>query len=114
MHSFANKFGRLAQGVGGRIKGMDTIFFICKHQVPEDRWKDKTYAKFVCELRPNKAKKHRTQLTVGGDKVHYPGDVGTQTADWTLVKMHINSVVSTCRARYMTLNVKIFTSTCQW
>jgi hypothetical protein len=42
MHSSANKFGRLAQGVGGRIKGTDTIFFIRKHQVPEDRWKDIT------------------------------------------------------------------------
>ncbi len=44
------------QGVGARIKGTDTIFFIRKHQVPEDRWKDITYAKFVCELKPNKAK----------------------------------------------------------
>jgi len=27
MHSSANEFGRLAQGVGGRIKGTDTKFF---------------------------------------------------------------------------------------
>ncbi len=108
MHSSTNKFGRLAQGVGGRIKGTDTIFFICKHQVPEDRWKDVTYTKFVCELKPNKAKVHRTQLTVGGDKVHYPGDIGTPTADLTLVKMHINSVVSTLGVQYMTLEVKNF------
>jgi len=94
-HSSANKFGRLAQGVGGRIQGTNTIVFINKHQVPADRWKDITYAKFVCELKPNKAEVHRTRLTVGGDKVHYPGDVGTPTADLTLVKMHINSVIST-------------------
>ncbi len=31
MHSSANKFGQLVQGVGGRIKGTDTIFFIRKH-----------------------------------------------------------------------------------
>jgi hypothetical protein len=80
MHSSVNKFGQLTQGVGGRIKGTDTIFFIRKHQVPEDRWKDVTYAKFVCELKPNKAKVHCTLLTVGGNKVHYPGDVGTPTA----------------------------------
>ncbi len=60
MHSSANKFGQLAQGVGGRIKGTDTIFFIRKHQVPEDRWKNVTYAKFICELKPNKAEVHRT------------------------------------------------------
>ncbi len=36
MHSSANEFGRLAQGVGNRIKGTDTIFFIFKHKVPKD------------------------------------------------------------------------------
>ena len=76
--------------------------------MPQDRWRDVTYAKFVCELKPNKAEIHRTRLTVGGDKVHYPGDVGTPTADLTLVKMHINSVISTRGARYMTLDVKNF------
>jgi hypothetical protein len=95
MHSSANEFGRLAQGVGGRIQGTNTIFLIHKHQVPADRWKDITYAKFVCELlKPNKKEVHRTKLTVSGDKVHYPGDVGSPTADLTLVKMHINSVIS--------------------
>ena len=107
-HSSANEFGRLAQGVGGRIQGTNTIFFIHKHQIPTDRWKDITYAKFVCELKPNKVEVHRTRLTVGGDKVHYPGDVGTPTADLTLVKMHLNSVISTPGARYMTLDVKNF------
>jgi hypothetical protein len=114
MHSLANEFGRLAQGVGNRIKGTDTIFFIFKHKVPKDRWQDVTYAKFVCELKPNKAEIHRTRLTVGGNKVHYPGDAGTPTADLTLVKMHVNSVISTPGARYMTLDVKIFTLTRQW
>jgi hypothetical protein len=80
MHFSANEFGQLAQGVGGRIQGTNTIFFIYKHQVPADRWRDITYAKFVCELKPNKKEVHRTRLTAGGDKVHYPGDVGTPTA----------------------------------
>ncbi len=83
-------------------------YFFRNHQVPEDRWKDVTYATFVCELKPKKAEVHHTQLTVGGDKVHYSGDVGTPTADLTLVKMHINSVVSTRGAQYMTLDVKNF------
>jgi hypothetical protein len=33
--SSANKFVRLAQGVGGRIKGTDTIFFIHEHKIPK-------------------------------------------------------------------------------
>jgi hypothetical protein len=107
-NSSANEFGRLAQGVGNRIKGTNTIYFIYKHQIPQDRWKDVTYAKFVCEIKPNKAEVHRTRLTVGGDQVHYPGDVGTPTADLTLVKIHVNSVISTRGARYMTLDIKNF------
>ena len=59
-HSSANEFGRLAQGVGGRIKGTDTLFFVHKSEVPQERWKDITYAKFVCELKPNKKEVHRT------------------------------------------------------
>ena len=34
--SSANEFGRLAQGVGGRIKGTNTITFIPKSDVPHD------------------------------------------------------------------------------
>ena len=30
----SNEFGRLANGVGGRIKGTNTIKFICKRDVP--------------------------------------------------------------------------------
>jgi hypothetical protein len=108
MHSSANEFGRLAQGVGGRIQGTNTIFFIHKYQVPVDWLGDVMYAKFVVELKPNKAEVHRKQLTVGGDKVHYPGDVGTPTADLILVKVHANSVISTPGAQYMTLDVKNF------
>jgi hypothetical protein len=35
-HSSANEFGRLAQGVGTRIKGTNTIFFIAKQDIPVD------------------------------------------------------------------------------
>jgi hypothetical protein len=106
MHSSANEFGRLPQGVGGQIQGTNTIFFIQKNQIPGDRWKDVTYAKFVCELKPNKKEIHQTRLTIGGDKVHYPGNVGTPTVDLTLVKTHVNSVISTWDAQYMTIDFK--------
>jgi hypothetical protein len=36
MHSSANEFGQLAQGVGTRIMGTDTIFFITKQDIPVD------------------------------------------------------------------------------
>jgi hypothetical protein len=115
MHSSANEFGRLAQGVGGQIQGTHTIFFIHKHQVPVIRWRDITNAKFVCELKPNMKEMHRTRLTVSGDKVHYSGEVGTPTANLTHVKIHVNNVIPTWGAQYMTLDVKNFClSTQQW
>ena len=61
-HSSANEFGRLAQGVGTRINGTNTIFFIGKHEVPADRRRDITYGKFVCEYKPNKDEKERTRI----------------------------------------------------
>ncbi len=47
----ANEFGQLAQGVGGRIDGTNTIFFIHKHEIPQDRLKDVTYIKIVPSIR---------------------------------------------------------------
>eukprot|EP00804_Cyclotella_cryptica_P001131 CCRYP_008401-RA/>CCRYP_008401-RA protein AED:0.27 eAED:0.27 QI:0/0/0/1/0/0/4/0/702 len=38
-------------GIGGRIKGTDTIRFVHKHEIPQDRFKDVTYIKFVCTIR---------------------------------------------------------------
>ena len=56
--SSANEFGRLAQGIGGRIRGTDTIHFIKKSDVPQDRMRDVTYGKFVCNVRPEKEEKN--------------------------------------------------------
>ena len=55
--SSANEFGRLAQGIGGRVKGTNTIFFIKKEDIPEERMKDITYGKFVCNVKPEKMRK---------------------------------------------------------
>ena len=60
--SAANEFGRLAQGVGNRIKGTNTIHFICHEEVPADRVKDITYGQFVCTVRPEKEEQNRTRL----------------------------------------------------
>ena len=50
----ANEFGRLDQGIGGRVKGTNTVFFVDKSEVPPERFKDFTYGKFVCMVRPEK------------------------------------------------------------
>jgi hypothetical protein len=49
--SSANEFGRLANGVGGRIKKpTNTIRFICEQDVPKDRRRDITYGSFTCSV----------------------------------------------------------------
>ncbi len=54
----ANEFGQLAQGVGGRIDGINTIFFIHKHVIPQDRLKDVSYIKFVSSIQMEKEDPH--------------------------------------------------------
>ena len=94
--SSANEFGRLANGVGGRIKNpTNTIKFIKKCAIPLQRLKDVTYGRFVCTVRPEKAEPNRTRFTVGGDRINYPGEVATPTADMLVAKILFNSVIST-------------------
>ena len=107
-HSFANEIGRLAQGVGGREKGTDTIFFIPHSQVPSDRKKDVTYGRICVNWRPQKAEPLRTRLTVGGNLIKFPGDVGTPTAEMTTTKVLINSTISTKNAKFLTVDLKNF------
>jgi hypothetical protein len=108
MHSSANEFGRLAQGVGTQIMGTDTIFFITKHDIPVDQRQNVTYGKFVCEYKPNKAEKECTRFAVGGDNINYPGSCATPTGDLTLFKIMLNSVISTPGARFMSFDIKNF------
>ena len=106
--SSANEFGRLAQGIGGRIKGTNTIEFIFQHEVPKGRMKDVTYGQFVCTVRPEKEESNRTRFTVGGDRINYPGAVATPTAEMLVAKMLFNSVISTPGARFMTMDISNF------
>jgi hypothetical protein len=104
IRSYANELGRLAQGVGNRFKGTDTIFFIPFNDVPADR--TVTYGRIVCDYRPQKSEPERTRLTVGGNLIEYPFDVSTDTSDLTTAKLVINSTISTPNARHMLIDVK--------
>jgi hypothetical protein len=107
-HSAANKFGRLANGVEGRIKGTNTIIFITKDQIPAARRKDVIYGSYKCNYKPNKEEKWRTQLTAGGDKINYPDNCGTPTADMLLLKILLDSIVSTKGAKCLMIDIKDF------
>jgi hypothetical protein len=107
--SAANKFGWLANGIGGCIKNpTNTIEFIFQHKFPADRKKDVMYGQFVCLVRPKKAEPNQMQFTVGGDRISYPGEVATPTAETLVAKMLFNSVISTKGARFMTMGISNF------
>eukprot|EP00804_Cyclotella_cryptica_P000411 CCRYP_008709-RA/>CCRYP_008709-RA protein AED:0.43 eAED:0.43 QI:0/0/0/1/0/0/5/0/715 len=95
-------------GIKGRVKATDTIKFIPKSDIPPDRLKDVTYIKFVCQVRTEKDEPNRTRATFGGNLIHYPDDVGTPTADLLLIKIFLNSVISTPGARFATADLSNF------
>ncbi len=70
--------------------------------------KDVVYGSFICDIKQNKTETHQTRLTAGGDRINYPEDVGTPTADMTLVKTMLNSVISTMGAKCVMLDIKDF------
>jgi hypothetical protein len=107
--SSANEFGRLASGVGGRVKGTKTIRFIHQDDVPQKQRKDITYGSFQCNVRPEKIEEpNRTQFVAGGDRINYPGQVATPTADMLVAKILFNSVISTRGTRFTTIDISNF------
>ena len=106
-HATALEIGRLTQGcLPHQSSGSNTMVFIPHTDKPADRVA--TYLRIVAELKPNKAEKRRVRFTVGGDKLTYEGNVSTPTADLTVVKTLLNSVVSTPGARFLTIDIKDF------
>jgi hypothetical protein len=87
--------------------GTNTIVFIKKNQVPQDRAKDVTYGLITTLIQPEKLDKpNRTRLVTGGNRVHYPEDAGTPTANLLTVKLLLNSTISTPNAKFMTIDIK--------
>jgi hypothetical protein len=106
--SYTTELGCLAQGIPGASKGIDTILFIAHHENPFAQLKDVTYGQVCVKYRPKKDDPNCTRLTVGGDKVNFPGDCGMPTIYMVTVKLHLNSVILTKGARYCTIDLKDF------
>ena len=78
------------------MKGTNTFFSIEQNQIPTDCRKDVTYALICCNVRPEKTNEpNRCRITVGGDRINYPHEVATPTADLLTVKLLLNSIIST-------------------
>ncbi len=113
--SYAKKLGRLCQGIGtspneGKCaKGTNILFPIPYNKIPSDRHREITYSKVVCKVRLEKGDNaDRMCITVGGNNITNPGDVGTPTGSIELVKLLVNSVLSQCNARLAAMDLKNF------
>ena len=100
------EIGRCAQGMPGLVDGTDTYFFMNHNEKPPDR--TVSYSTFVCDVKENKAEKHRVRTTFGNTNSDYNGPVSSPTADITTVKILLNSVVSTRKAKFCVLDLKNF------
>ena len=52
--------------------------------------------------------KNRVRATMGGNLIHYLDDVGTPTADLLLIKIFLNSVISTPGAKFANADISNF------
>ena len=86
--------------------GTNTVFFIAKTAIPHGR--KVTYARMVASIRPNKSEVNRVRVTVGGNRLDFPGATTTHCAGLTTTKFLLNSTISTPGARFMTLDIKYF------
>jgi hypothetical protein len=114
--SYSNELRRLCQGVGTksddpsskRVQGTDTFRVIHYNNIPPKRCGDVTYTRVVCEVRPQKEDPNRTRITIGGNRICYPGNTGTQTGSLELVKLQLNSVLSTDNSCFACYDLKNF------
>jgi hypothetical protein len=107
--SDVKEISSMFQGLGPESNmstGTSTLSFIYKAQVP--RHKKTTYILVVCADRPEKPNPRRVRWTAGGDRIFYPGNKNTKTADIATAKLMLNSVIITPNGRFMTIDLKYF------
>eukprot|EP00804_Cyclotella_cryptica_P025733 CCRYP_002928-RA/>CCRYP_002928-RA protein AED:0.21 eAED:0.24 QI:0/0/0/1/0/0/4/0/800 len=107
-NAYGKELGCLAQGIPVTVKGTNTIVFIAPDQIPPNQRKDIIYGRICANYRPEKDDPYRIRLTVGSNRITYPGNLCTPTADMLTTKVLLNSVISTKGASFMTIDIKDF------
>ena len=104
---FANKLGRLLNGVGTRMTtGTNNLRFRRKSDAPSN--KKATYGRIVLFTRLQKEEIHYTRLTVALNLLDYHGDTSTSTSNLTTTKIHLNSIISIPYAKFATSAIEKF------
>ncbi len=74
--SYANKLGRLCQGIGSRsmpssqrVTGTNTFFIIDYHNTPLYKRKEICHTMVVCEVQPAKDDPDQTRITISGNRI---------------------------------------------
>ncbi len=62
----------------------------------------------VCEVPLEKDDPDCTCITISGNRICFPGDMGTKTVSLELVKLLLNSVFSCPGAHFSSIDLKIF------
>ena len=95
----------------GKLIDTNTMHAVHVFAQPADRRKDTTYYNPQVKEKPanhsdtgEDTTRRRVRGTIGGDRINYPGEVSARTADMEVVKILLNSVVSTV-AKWMTLDI---------
>jgi hypothetical protein len=83
---YTNELGCLCQGIcsgdassAKHVAGTNTFFLINYQDIPSHKRKEICHTMVVCEVCSKKDDPDRTQITIGGNCICYPGDVGTNT-----------------------------------
>ena len=85
---------------------MNTIFPICRNKFSKNKWV--TYRRIVCDIRLQKVETYWLRLTAEDNLIIYNGTTSILTATIPIFKTHWNSVISTLKAKYLTLDIKDF------
>ncbi len=98
---YSNELGRLCQGIGSgeapnskRVACTNTFFCINYNDILLHKRMEICHTMVVHEVQLEKDNPNHTQITIGGNHICYPGNVGTNTASLELLKLLLNRVLS--------------------
>ena len=106
-NGFSQELARLGNGRSkDSTPGTNIITWIHRHEIPKH--KKPTYTRICTNYRPQKEDPYRVRCTLGGNLIQYPGDKSTPTASIPVIKLLINSVLSTPGAKFCSVDIKDF------
>jgi hypothetical protein len=111
--AFGKDFGDIMQGCNKTgQKGTNAMFVMTLNEIAHalQAGKNFTYANPVVNYRPQKEDPNRIWIMAGGNLISCNSELSVHTANINTAKLHWYSVVSMDKARYMCLDIIIFTS----